>query len=509
MSSAKRPIEPLSGGTLVLGALAIGMANFMMVLDTTIANVAVPTISGNLGVAPDQGTWVLTSFSISLAIGLPLTGWLAQRFGQVKLFLSAVVLFVLASVCCGLAPNLTSLLVFRVFQGAVCGPLAPLSQALLVAIFPPARRTTALVVWSMTTFLGPVCGPILGGYLTDNISWPWIFYINVPVGIFILLALGQVLSGRDNPTRKLPVDVVGLLLLMVAVGSLQILLDKGQDLDWFASTPIRTLGVITVLGFASLITWELTAQHPILDLRLFKERNYAIGTLCVSLGFALYFASLVLVPLWLQTEMGYTATWAGIATAPLGIAGVALAPFIGRMMQHTDARVLASMAFICWIGASLWRMHFETNLDIAFIGWNSVLMGAGTAFLFTPLVAISLSRLPPEKIPAALGLQNALRMTGASFAVSLGPAFWDHRARQHQVELAERMTPFDHWSAQAQDNLGQLGLSAQGALESLGRTIDRQAHMLALNDFSLASAWLFCAVLAIVWMARSPKAKAK
>lgn len=503
--TTKRPIEPLSGGALILGALAIGMANFMMVLDTTIANVAVPTIAGNLGVAPDQGTWVLTSFSISLAIGLPMTGWLAQRVGQVRLFLSAVVLFVLASVCCGLAPNLPTLLIFRIFQGAVCGPLAPLSQALLVAIFPPARRTSALVVWSMTTFLGPVCGPIMGGYITDNVSWPWIFYINVPVGILILVSLAPLLRGRDNPTRKLPVDVVGLFLLILAVGSLQILLDKGQDLDWFAATPIRVLAVIAVLGFASLIAWELTERHPILDLHLFTERNYLVGTLCISLGFSLYFASLVLVPLWLQTEMSYTATWAGIATAPLGIAGVILAPFIGRLMQHADARLLATMAFICWIGASLWRMGFDTDLDLQLIGWNSVLMGAGTAFLFTPLVAISLSRLPPEKIPAALGLQNSLRMTGASFAVSLGPAFWDHSARMHQIDLAERITPFDYWSRHAQENLSGLGLSAQAALETMASTIDRQAYMLALNDFSLASAWLFFGVMAIVWLARMPK----
>ncbi|WP_455924667.1 DHA2 family efflux MFS transporter permease subunit [Pseudomonas putida] len=504
--SAKRPIEPLHGSTLLVGAVAIGMANFMMVLDTTIANVAVPTISGNLGVAPDQGTWVLTSFSISLAIGLPLTGWLAQRFGQVRLFLAAVLLFVLASACCALAPNLTTLLVCRVIQGAVCGPLAPLSQALLVAIFPPARRNSALVVWSMTTFLGPVCGPILGGYLTDNLSWPWIFYINLPVGAFILLTLTQVLAGRDNPTRKLPIDFVGLLLLTVAVGSLQVMLDKGQDLDWFAAWPMQLLAAMAVFGFASLIAWELTDAHPILNLRLFAERNYLIGTLCVSLGFSVYFATLVLVPLWLQTEQGYTATWAGIATAPLGIAGVVLAPFIGRMMQHADARVLASMAFICWIGASLWRMGFETGLDLYSIGWNSVLMGAGTAFLFTPLVAISLSGLAPPQIPAALGLQNALRMTGASFATALGPAFWDRRARLHQVDLAERINPLDPWADQARHSLEGLGLSAQGTLHTLASSIDRQAHMLALNDFSLLSTWLFALVMGGVWLARRPTA---
>lgn len=503
--TAKKPIEPLSGGALALGAFAIGMANFMMVLDTTIANVAVPTIAGNLGVAPDQGTWVLTAFSISLAIGLPMTGWLVQRFGQVKLFLSAVMLFVLASVCCGLAPNLPMLLFFRVIQGAVCGPLAPLSQALLVAVFAPNRRTAALVIWSMTTFLGPVCGPILGGYITDNISWPWIFFINVPIGAFIFICLTRVLKGRDNPTRQLPIDMVGLLLLMVAVGSLQILLDKGQDLDWFASVPIRVLAAVAVVGFASLITWELTERHPILDLRLFKDRNYLIGTFCVSVGFSGYFAALVLVPLWLQTEMGYTATWAGVATAPLGIAGVILAPFIGRLMQHADARLLASMAFICWVGASIWRMRFNTDLDIQYIGWNSVLMGAGTAFLFTPLVAISLSRLAPEKIPAALGLQNALRMTGGSFATSLGPAYWDHNARMHQVDLSESTTVFDYWNQHAQTQMADLGLSAQASLESMGLAIDKQAHMLALNDFSLASTVLFISVMAVIWFAKMPR----
>jgi DHA2 family multidrug resistance protein len=494
-----KPIEPLEGRALIPVAVAISVANFMQTLDLTIANVAVPTIAGDLGVSPDMGTWMLTSFATPLAITLPLTGWLAQRFGQVRLFCISVSLFVAMSVLCGLAPNFESLIVFRALQGAVSGPLTALSQALLVAVFPQARRNVALAVWQTTTFVAPVLGPIAGGWITDNVSWPWIFYINAPTGIAVLVILTRGLAGRDNATRKLPVDAVGLLLLALSFGSLQLMLDRGQNLDWFSATPIRALAALCAVSFVALVVWELTDAHPIVDLRLFANRNFLAGTVAVTLGFGVYYAALVLVPLWLQTEQGYTATWAGIATAPLGIAGIVLAPLIGRVQDRVDPRWFATTALIGWGAASFWRMHFNTEVPIEDIGWNSLLMGAATAFFITPLVSLSIAELPRERLPAASGLQNALRRIGTSIATSLAPTFFERRARVHSTWLVERINPFDPAFSDSFDKLRTAGLSSDAALAWIARAVDVQAHMLALNDFSAGCTMLFAATLAVVW----------
>ncbi|SIT40079.1 multidrug efflux system protein [Paraburkholderia ribeironis] len=492
---------------LALVAIAISVANFMQTLDLTIANVAVPAISGDLGVAPHQGTWMLTSFATPLAITLPLTGWLAQRFGQVRLFRVSVGLFVLTSVLCGLAPNFELLLLFRALQGAVSGPVTALSQALLVAVFPTARRHVALAVWQTTTFIAPVLGPIAGGWITDNISWPWIFYVNAPTGIAVVMVLTRCLRGHDNPTRKLPVDLIGLLLLALSFGSLQLFLDQGQDLDWFNATPIRILAICCMLGFVAFVLWELTDKHPIVDLRLFADRNFTAGTIAVTVGFGVYYGALVLVPLWLQTELGYTATWAGIATAPLGIAGIVIAPLVGRYQQRVDPRWFATVALLGWAIASFARMGFNSDVPIETVALNSLLMGSATAFFITPLVSLSLAALPRERLPAASGLQNSLRRIGTSVATSLAPTFFERRARVHNTYLVDRITHFNPETSVWIDRLEQSGMPPQGALASVARSIDVQAHMLALNDFSFVCMLLFGATLVLVWTTRYQRAQ--
>src|SRR5580700_5029362 len=266
-------LPPLTGMQLALGTVALSLATFMNVLDTSIANVSIPAISGDLGVSPDQGTWVITSFGVANAIALPLTGWLTRRFGQVRLFTLSVFLFVIASFLCALAPSLGVLIGFRVLQGAVAGPMIPLSQALLLSSYPKSKSGTALGMWSMTTLVAPVVGPVLGGWITDNIAWPWIFYINIPVGIGAGIATWTIYRKRETPTAKIPIDKVGLGLLVLWVGSMQVLLDKGKDLDWFNSGEIITLAILAVAGFILFLIWELTEEHPIVDLTLFKRRN--------------------------------------------------------------------------------------------------------------------------------------------------------------------------------------------------------------------------------------------
>lgn len=275
---------PLQGRELVLGTLALSLATFMNVLDTSIANVSIPAIAGDMGVSPAQGTWVITSFAVANAIAVPLTGWLTQRFGQVRLFTMSVLLFVVASWLCGLAPNIELLIAFRVLQGLVAGPMIPLSQTLLLASYPPAKAGMAMAMWGMTVLVAPVAGPLLGGWITDNISWPWIFYINIPVGIFAAALTWSIYHKRDPGPRRVPLDVVGLLLLVLFVGTMQIMIDKGKELDWFESGEIIALTVVSVVSFLFFLAWELTDQHPIVELRLFARRNFLTGTLSLSVA---------------------------------------------------------------------------------------------------------------------------------------------------------------------------------------------------------------------------------
>src|SRR5438034_5058318 len=354
---------PLHGGALIFGSVALSLATFMNVLDLSIANVSIPAISGDLGVSPDQGTWVITSFGVANAISLPLTGWLTRRYGQVRLFMASVLLFVIVSFLCGLAPSIEFVLLFRVIQGAVAGPMIPLSQSLLLSSYPKEKAGSALALWAITTLVAPVVGPLLGGWITDNMAWPWIFYINIPVGLAAAAVTWMIYRTRETATRKLPIDAVGLGLLIVWVGALQVMLDKGKDLDWFHSGTIVALAAAAALGFALFVAWELTDKHPVVELRLFARRNFTMGALALSLGYGVFFGNVVLLPLWLQQYMGYTATLAGMALAPVGLLAILLSPLVGRNVSRIHPRILASTAFVIFAGVMLMPSHFHTPVD--------------------------------------------------------------------------------------------------------------------------------------------------
>ncbi|HTH74590.1 MAG TPA: DHA2 family efflux MFS transporter permease subunit, partial [Trinickia sp.] len=473
---------PLSGAQLVIGTIAVSLAVFMNVLDTSIANVSIPTISGDLGVSADQGTWVITSFAVANAISVPLTGWLTERLGQVRLFLASIVLFVIASWMCGLSPTLPFLLVSRVIQGAVAGPMIPLSQTLLLASYPRAKAPLALSMWSMTTLIAPVAGPILGGWISDNISWPWIFYVNIPVGIVAAIATWAIFRTRDSVIKKAPIDMVGLTLLVVWVGSLQVMLDKGKDLDWFSSTTVVALALTALIGFAFFVVWELTADHPVVDLSLFKKRNFTGGTIALSVGYGLYFGNLVLLPLWLQTDIGYTATDAGLVMAPVGVFAILLSPVTGKFLPRTDPRKIATAAFVVFALCFWMRSRYTTGVDTWSLTLPTLVQGIAMAGFFIPLVSITLSGLPGNRIAAASGLSNFVRIMCGGIGTSIFTTAWDHRTSFHHAQLTERASTFDPTFGQSMTQLGQMGLDTSQRYSLFDRLVTQQAAQLGVND---------------------------
>jgi DHA2 family multidrug resistance protein len=497
-------LKPFTGMTLVLLTMSLSLGIFMNVLDVSIANVAIPTIAGNMGVSADEGTWIITSFSVSMAIVLPLTGWLARRFGETKLFLWSTALFTLASLMCGLSVNLNMLIFFRVLQGAVAAPMVPLSQSLLLAAYPDEKKGFATSLWAMTAVVAPICGPIIGGWLTDNYTWPWIFYINIPVGIISVSITAIILAGRETPVTKPRIDGIGLALLIVGVGCLQILLDQGHDLDWWNSNVIVTLGIISFISLSFLIVWELTDGEPIIDLRLFEVRNFAIGSIALCLGFTIYFANVVIFPLWLQTQMGYTPTWAGLASAPVGIFPVLFTPLVGLMINKVDLRWMISFGFIAFAVSSFWSASFDTNVSYMKLIQPRLVQGIGLAFFFTPLVSMIISGLPKQRMASALGLANFMRILGGSFGTSLSVTLWDDREALHHSHLVEQV---NYYNPASNDMLNQLQAAGFSHLESsqmVVRLITNQAFMLATNDFFWLAGWIFVGLLAIVWFAKPP-----
>ena len=364
--------KPLEGAQLVIMTIALSLATFMQVLDSTIANVAIPTIAGNLGSSLSQGTWVITSFGVANAISIPLTGWLAKRVGEVKLFLWSTIAFAIASWACGVSSSLNMLIFFRVIQG--------------------------------------------------------IFFINVPIGVAVVLMTLQTLRGRETRTERRRIDAVGLALLVIGIGSLQIMLDRGKELDWFSSQEIIILTVVAVVAICFLIVWELTDDNPIVDLSLFKSRNFTIGCLCISLAYMLYFGAIVLLPQLLQEVYGYTATWAGLASAPVGIIPVILSPIIGRFAHKLDMRRLVTFSFIMYAVCFYWRAYtFEPGMDFGASAWPQFIQGFAVACFFMPLTTITLSGLPPERLAAASSLSNFTRTLAGSIGTSITTTMWTNR----------------------------------------------------------------------------------
>ncbi|HEZ7801386.1 TPA: fatty acid resistance MFS efflux transporter permease subunit FarB [Neisseria meningitidis] len=495
---------PLKGAALAWVTLSLGLAVFMEVLDTTIANVAVPVIAGNLGAATTQGTWVITSFSVANAVSVPLTGFLAKRIGEVKLFTAAAVGFVITSWLCGIAPNLQSLVVFRILQGFIAGPLIPLSQSLLMASYPPAKRTLALALWAMTVVVAPVLGPIFGGWISGNWHWGWIFFINIPIGIISAWITWKHLKYRETETVKMPTDYVGLTLMVVGIGALQMMLDRGKELDWFASGEIITLGVVALVCLSYFIVWELGEKYPIVDLSLFKDRNFTVGVIATSLGFMVYMGTLTLLPLVLQTNLGYTSTWAGLAAAPVGILPVFLSPLIGRFGNKIDMRLFVTASFLTFAFTFYWRTDFYADMDIGNVIWPQFWQGAGVAMFFLPLTTITLSHMKGGQIAAAGSLSNFLRVLMGGVGVSFVSTLWERREALHHTRFAEHITPYSATLHETAAHLSQHGVSDIQTLGIINNTITQQGFIIGSNEIFMAGSLLFIIMIPVIWLAKPP-----
>ncbi|GAB3386012.1 DHA2 family efflux MFS transporter permease subunit [Lysobacter fragariae] len=500
--SSPSPATPFRPPSVPLTTLGLALASFMQVLDLTIANVSLPTISGNLGGSANQATWVITSFAVSNAIALPLTGWLTRHFGERKLFIWATFLFVIASLLCGLANSMGLLVAARALQGFVAGPMYPITQALLISIYPPHKRGQAIALLAMVTVVAPIAGPILGGWITDNYSWEWIFFINVPIGLFSSFVVGRQLKGRPERLEKPKMDYVGLITLVLGVGALQVLLDLGNDEDWFRSSLIVGLAIVSAISLAVFVIWELTDKDPIVNLRLFRHRNFSAGTAAMVVAYAAFFAVGIMVPLWLQRNLGYTAIWAGFATAPIGILPVLLAPLIGAHANKFDLRILASLAFIALSLTSFARAGFNLDVDFNHIAMIQLIQGFGVALFFMPVLQILLSDLQPHEIAAGSGLATFMRTLGGSFAASLTTYAWTERGAVHHAHLTEKLSAYDPSTIDAVSRLG--GGDLQRGAFIMDRMISNQAAQIGFNEIFHLLGIIFLVVIAFVWFARPP-----
>jgi DHA2 family multidrug resistance protein len=511
MSGAPRVVNPW------LVALAVMFATFMEVLDTTVVNVSLPHIASSMSATTEEATWALTSYLVANAIILPMTGWLAMRLGRKRLLMWSTVGFTLASFLCGVAPNLASLVLFRIVQGATGGALQPLSQAVLLETFKPEERGRAMGFWGLGIVVAPILGPVFGGWVTENYSWRWVFYINLPVGIAsIVMTRLYVFDPSYLRRESKGIDYWGMGMLVLGIGALQFVLDKGQQEDWFASTLITTLAVVSAVALVALIVHELRTKEPVVDLRVFKDRTYAVGVFLMTvLGFVLY-GSLVLLPVMLQTLFGYSSLGAGEAMAPRGIGSLVMMPIVGLLTGRIDARKLLALGLAIGGGTMLWLGQLNLQAGYWDIFWPQLLQGAGMSLLFVPLTTVSMAMIPPERMEYATSLFNLMRNIGGGVGIAVTGTVLQRQRQAFAVTLGENVTPYD---AQTQSVLAQLkaGFIAAGAdavtatnraYLALAGIIQRQAAMVSFVTLFQALGLLFLVLIPLVLIMRRPKGRA-
>ncbi len=498
-------------------ALAVTLATFMEVLDTSIANVALPHIAGSLSAGQDESTWILTSYLVSNAIVLPLSGWLSSIIGRKNFYMGCVALFTISSFMCGLAPNLGMLIFFRVLQGAGGGGLQPSEQAILADTFPPAKRGMAFAVYGMAVVTAPAIGPTLGGWITDNFTWRWIFFINIPVGILSILLTSRLIQDppyfKRRQLKETHIDYVGLGFVALGLGALQIVLDKGQRDDWFESNFIIMLSLIAAVSLIFVIFWELKQNDTIIDLHLFRDRTFGISNLLMfMLGFALL-GSTLLLPLLSQTLLGYTAQDAGLALMPGGFMIIILLPLVGFLLSRYTPRWLLLLG-LCILSYSLFHMtNFDLDIDFRTVATARLIQAAGMAFLFVPINTAAYAFLPRDKNNAASGLMNLARNIGGSVGISVVTTMLDRRTQLHLTNLSSNLSASNPALQSRIKGLGQMLQSHGGGPPGSSPTpyailqglIGRQATMLAYIDCFWFLAFAILAMVPMVFLIKKSK----
>jgi MFS transporter, DHA2 family, multidrug resistance protein len=495
-------------------AFAVMFGTFMEVLDTTVVNVALPHIAGSMSATVEEATWSLTSYLVANAIILPMTGWLASVFGRKRLVQGAVIGFTVSSMLCGFAPNLVSLIVFRIIQGATGGTMQPLSQAIMLEAFPPKDRGKAMGFWGLGIVVAPMLGPVLGGWLTDNFTWRWVFYINLPVGLLASLMIYMFVFDPPYLRReKTGIDYWGIGLLTVGVGALQIMLDKGQQEDWLASNLIRGLIVLTIVALTAFVIRELTTEKPIVDLRVFKNRTYSAGVFLITAVGVVLYGSLVLLPVFLQTLLGYPALQAGIAMAPRGLGSFIAMPVAGLFVARVDPRKLLALG----IAGAAWTLYdlSQLNLNAGYwdIFWPQLWQGISLALLFVPLTTATMDSIPREEMGNATSLYNFMRNIGGSFGIALATTLLARSQQTYVSRLNENITPYDPGAASMLQQLQQ-GFMARGsdaatalsqAYAVVGGMVQRQASMMSFIHVFQVLAIIFVVVLPLLLLMRRPR----
>ncbi len=495
----------LTGAPRVLLLIVLSLATFLIVLDYSIANVSIPYISGDLAVSNEQGTYVITSFAVGNAIGLPITGWLTKRVGGVKLITLSLLLFVLFSWFCGSAWNFQALVVSRFLQGLVSGPLIPLSQTLIITSNPPEKKTAVIALWSAVVVAAPILGPILGGWISYDYTWQWIFYINVPIGIVSAIGIWALLKKRETPISKEPLDWLALLLLAIFVTCLQIFLDNGEQYDWFNSIGMRIFFITSCIAFVLLIGWSTNADKPLLELRLFKILSYAVSIFFMGIAYSIYFGSVVLIPLWLQENMGYTSIWAGLAVCPIGIAPMLFATFSGKLVAKIGSVIPLGICFVLFAVSCFYTAFLDTDVDIYVIGFSRFLLGCALVFFITPLFALNIRDIGNESLASGTGMFHFVRAMMGGVGTAMFTTIWERRTEYHHQVLGESLTPFSPQAHLYFDKLHDLGFEGSRALEITNTLMNNQASVLAINDCFYLMGWIFLSLMLLLPLGKRKK----
>lgn len=490
-----------------MATIALSLATFLFVLDYTVVNVAIPYIAGGLATSVDQGIYTITFFAVGNAVVLPMTGWFSKRFGVVKTIVASSALFTLFSWFCSTADSIFMLVLFRFLQGAAAGPLVPLSQGILTMIYPKSKITTVMAIYSLVVLVGPVVGPVLGGYFCVTMTWRWAFYINIPIGIFCTILMWVLLKKMDRVNPEDKFDWLSCLLLLAGMTGLQLFLDKGQQWDWFRSDRIWICVVVAVVCLTYLILWNLVASKPLIKLQLLRNRVFAVATIAILLVYSFYIGTVVLIPLWLQTYQNYDAYWAGVAVAPIGIFPVLGSYFVGKWVKKIGFLVPLILGFFIMSMASLYTRYFTSGLDLFHIALSRFFLGVGVTFWIVPHLTMPATALSSEELPDGLSIFHTVRAVSGGIGASVYTTIFNRRVIHQHNNLISNFNEYNPASASYMQQINDLGITGESGLTVANNLLDQQAAALALNEVNLLIAWVGIALCFLILLSIKKKGK--